>query len=104
MISYLPFGNPWGYRFHGAFGNGIQSTTEVDQLAGFLYLWTQILSDFIHQADIKSLNSAKSRNNLIPVFPSINAECICIDNGCESVLTKYIMGKLSTDNIISYLG
>ena len=27
----------------------------------------KILSDFLHQADIKSLNSAKSLNNPIPV-------------------------------------
>ena len=64
MMPFLPFGNPWGYRFQGAFGNCIQSTREVDQYYGFLYLWKQILSDFLHQADIKSLNSAKSLNNL----------------------------------------
>ena len=28
----------------------------------------KILSDFLHQADIKSLNSAKSLSNLIPVY------------------------------------
>ena len=31
MMPFLPFGNPWGYRFQGAFGNSIQSTREVDQ-------------------------------------------------------------------------
>ena len=90
MMPFLPFGNPWGYRFQAAFGNSIQGTKEVDKWAGFLYLWKQILSDFlhqcfdldakalyscicmymyvcIHQADIKSLNSAKSLNNPIPV-------------------------------------
>ena len=65
MMPFLPFGNPWGYRFQGAFGNSIQSTREVDQRAVFLYLWKHILSDF--QADIVSLNSAKRLNNLIPV-------------------------------------
>ena len=68
MMHFLPFGNPWGYRFQGAFGNSIQSTREVDQRAGSLYLWGKILSDFLHQADTKSLNSAKSLNNLIPVI------------------------------------
>ena len=41
MMQFLPFGNPLGYRFQGAFGNSIQSTREVDQWAGFLYLWEQ---------------------------------------------------------------
>ena len=36
MLAFLLFGNPWGYRFQGAFGNSIQSTREVDQWAGFL--------------------------------------------------------------------
>ena len=56
----------WSNRFQGAFGNSIQSTREVDQWARFLCLWTKILSDFLHQTDIKSLNSGKSLNNLIP--------------------------------------
>ena len=46
--------------------DSIQSTREIDQWAGFHYLCKKILSDFLHQADIKSLNSAKSLNNLIP--------------------------------------
>ena len=66
MVVFLPFGiNPWGYRFQGAFGNSIQSTRKVDQYAGFL-LWWKKMSDFLHHGDIKSLNSAKSLNNLIP--------------------------------------
>ena len=39
MMPFLPFGNPWGYRFQGAFGNSIQSTREVDKSAAFLYSW-----------------------------------------------------------------
>ena len=34
MLAFLLFGNPWGYRFQGAFGNSIQSTREVDKWAG----------------------------------------------------------------------
>ena len=69
MMPFLPFGNPWGYRFQGAFGNSIQSSREVEQWAGFFYLWEKTLSDFLHQADIKNYNSAKSLNNLIPAWP-----------------------------------
>ena len=69
MLAFLPHDNPWGYRFQGAFGNSVQSTREVDKWAGFLYLWKKILPDFLHQADIKSLNSAESLNNLIHVTP-----------------------------------
>ena len=32
------------------------------------FICGKILSDFLHQADIKSMNSAKSLNNLIPVL------------------------------------
>ena len=66
MMAFLPFGNPWGYRLQGAFGNSIQSTREVEPMCRISLLVKKILSDFLHQAGINSLNSAKSLNNLIP--------------------------------------
>ena len=39
-------------------------------------MWKKVLSDFLHHADIKSLNSAKSLNNLIPVVtPCVYLTC-----------------------------
>ena len=69
MMPFLPFGNPCGYRFQGAFGNSIQ----MSRISLFIFGY-KILSDFLHQADIKSLNSAKYLNNLIPVSNPISIE------------------------------
>ena len=66
MMQFLSFGNPWGYRFQGAFGNSIQSTREVDKMSRISLLVEQILSDILQQANINSLNSAKRLNNFIP--------------------------------------
>ena len=49
MMAFLPFG-------------GNSKTTGQD----FFICGKQNLSDCLHKADIKSLNSAKSLNNLIP--------------------------------------
>ena len=38
-MPFILLRKPWGYRFQGAFGNGIQRTLEVDHWAGFLLLW-----------------------------------------------------------------
>ena len=37
MMPFLPFGNPWGYRFQRAFANSIQSTREVHQMSSISF-------------------------------------------------------------------
>ena len=46
-------------------------------------VWEKKLSDFLHQADIKSLNSAKSMDNLIPDGGDTikkGLQCVAIQN------------------------
>ena len=62
------YGNTWSYRFHWAFRNSVLSTREVDQKAGFCYIIEKVTAEFLHQADLKSLNSDKSLTNLIPAL------------------------------------
>ena len=63
LLFYL-YSNPWSYRFHQAFRNSVLSIREVDQRAG--YIMDKVTADFLHQADLKSLNSDQSLTNLIP--------------------------------------
>ena len=43
MMPFLQFGNPWGYRFQGVFGDSIQSTREVDNKQDFFFFVKNIV-------------------------------------------------------------
>ena len=71
-------------------------------MEGFLYLWKKkILSDFLHQAEIKSLNSAKSLNNLIPDYISPFHTGLTLIRGIGDWLNK-ISTRIKTDLEISF--
>ena len=50
MISFLPFGNPWGYINSKEFLETASKALEKKtKLAEFLYVCKKILSDFLHK-------------------------------------------------------
>ena len=57
-------------------------TVQFRGMCGWIIIFVETnLSDFLHQVDIKSLNSAKSLNNLIP------GKCSCFIQQHETVKT-----------------
>ena len=77
-------------------------------------MWIKILPDFLHQADIKSLNSAKSLNNLIPAPPNLLAEwrnlsylhhleiiSLSSENDWIDVRMEVIIGTTAVNNLLT---
>ncbi len=71
MVAFQSFSNPWSCRFQGAARNSILSTREIDQRAGFLYIWKKEHLFIFTSRHQSSLNSNKSLKCLIPVPTTI---------------------------------
>ena len=64
MMPFVLFGNPWGYRFPCS-GKQYQKHKRSWPMSRISLFVEKNIDWFLNQADIKSLNSAKSMNNLI---------------------------------------
>ena len=56
----------WGTVIEFTYEESFVSSTEINNTSRISLFVEKILFDFLHQADMKSLNSAKSLTNLIP--------------------------------------